>query len=409
MALRYKLYGGAQRPDAITGLAPDFAARLEALYNAAPPEVQAELGLNSAYRSVARQKELWDQSDKSGRMVARPGQSHHNKGDAVDLWGFGLGNKVDLASQGTRDWVVANLAKYGLERPMSYEPWHVQPMANFAGGAGEAGADGNPPPAAAPAASWTIDPKWPAGMRNNNPGNIKYVGQPGTHASANTDQGDPQAVYDSPQAGMRAMYELLQKKYAAGKLTANDIIAAQGGWTPGNTQAAMNIAKSAGLDVNADIGLSDPAKAQAFMRALMLQEHGAASSAYTDQMIADAISGKASPTPETAAPGGGVRHPPNPRVGSMDDARTLIASGQMAPVPQAQDDEPPAWGKKIADAIGGMNSPFGGGGGGGWGQVPKLPTPTATPGQPMPIAAPSPMDEDRRNRLAALMQQYWIG
>lgn len=104
-----------------------------------------------------------------------------------------------------------------------------------------------------------------------------------------------------------------------------------------------------------------------------------------------------------------VNHPPNPRVGSMDDARTLIASGQMAPVPPAQDDEQPAWGKKIADALGGMASPFGGGGGGGWGQIPKLPVPVATPGQPMPIAAPSPMDEDRRNRLAALMQQYWIG
>jgi hypothetical protein len=248
-------------------------------------------------------------------------------------------------------------------------------------------------------------------MRNNNPGNIKYVGQPGTRASKNLDQGDPQAVYDSPQAGMRAMYELLSKKYAGGMLTPNQIIAATGGWTPGNTQAAMNIAKAAGLDVNADIGLSDPAKAQKFMRALMLQEHGAASSAYTDQMIAEAVSGKASPTPEATASPGHVRHPPNPKVGSLDDANTLIASGQMAPVPQPQqqDDEAPAWGKRIADAVGGMASPFGAGGGGGPGVVPKLPAYAPPQIEPFAAAAPSLADENRRNMLAALMQKYWIG
>jgi hypothetical protein len=247
-------------------------------------------------------------------------------------------------------------------------------------------------------------------MRNNNPGNIKYVGQPGTTASTNTDQGDPQAVYGSPQAGMRAMYELLSKKYGGGKLTANDIIAAQGGWTPGNTQAAANIAKYAGIRPDEDIRLSDPASAAKFMRALMRQEHGDASSAYTDQMIMDAISGKASPTPETTAAGGGVRHPPNPKVGSMDDARTLIASGQMAPVPAAKDDdEPPAWGKRIADALGGVGSPWGGGGGMGGGGIPRLSAYAPPAAEPAPIVAPNAAVENQRNMLAALMQKYWVG
>lgn len=135
----------------------------------------------------------------------------------------------------------------------------------------------------------------PAGMRNNNPGNIKYVGQAGTTPSVNLDQGDPQAVFSSPEAGMAAMYRLLMKKYAGGKITPNMIIASQGGWTPGNTQAAANVAKYAGIGPDDDIRLSDPASAQRFMRALMLQEHGDASRQYSDQMISAAIGGGAAP------------------------------------------------------------------------------------------------------------------
>lgn len=131
----------------------------------------------------------------------------------------------------------------------------------------------------------------PAGMRNNNPGNIKYVGQAGTTPSVNLDQGDPQAVFSSPEAGMSAMYRLLMKKYRGGKITPNMMIASQGGWTPGNTQAAANVARYAGIGADDDINLSDPASAQKFMRALMLQEHGQASLAYTDPMINAAITG----------------------------------------------------------------------------------------------------------------------
>src|SRR6185369_10744145 len=91
----------------------------------------------------------------------------------------------------------------------------------------------------------------PAGMRNNNPGNIKYVGQAGTTPSANTDQGDPQAVFPSQAAGMRAAYELALTKYGGGKKTANEIIASDGGWTPGNTAAAANSAKTMGVSPDA--------------------------------------------------------------------------------------------------------------------------------------------------------------
>lgn len=145
--------------------------------------------------------------------------------------------------------------------------------------------------------------KLPAGMRNNNPGNIKYVGQrDAVGPSKNTDQGDAQAVYATAEDGMAAMYNLLMKKYAGGKVTTMQIIAEAGGWTPAInstaaernrvTQIAANIARNAGIGVNDDINLGDPQSAKKFMRALMLQEHGKASNLYTDDMIMAAVTGQ---------------------------------------------------------------------------------------------------------------------
>jgi hypothetical protein len=122
-----RLYGGATRPDAITGLKTPFSQALVAMYNAAPPDVQRQIGLTSAYRSPEVQRRLWLASDRTGHSVAAPGHSMHNQGLAADLYGFGLkgGPQVD---QATKDWVHQNAAKFGLTFPMSYEPWHIQPM-----------------------------------------------------------------------------------------------------------------------------------------------------------------------------------------------------------------------------------------------------------------------------------------
>lgn len=142
------------------------------------------------------------------------------------------------------------------------------------------------------------DPTLPAGMRNNNPGNIKYIGQGREKGvigpSENTDQGDPQAVFVTPEAGMREAYRLAMSKYSGGKTTANDLIAGDNGWTPGNYDAAANIARGMGLGPDDDLNLSDPASAQKFLRALVTQEHGKASAKYSDAMIARAVSGGAS-------------------------------------------------------------------------------------------------------------------
>ena len=124
-AFPYRLYGGATRGDAISGLDRRFSEALVGLFNAAPPEVQRELGLNSAYRNRAIQQQLWDKSDKTGHSVARPGRSRHQHGTAADLYGFGLGGSAKV-SPATRQWVTANAAKHGLYFPMGHEPWHIQ-------------------------------------------------------------------------------------------------------------------------------------------------------------------------------------------------------------------------------------------------------------------------------------------
>jgi hypothetical protein len=149
----YRLVGGATRPDALN-FNPTFGQALNALFAAAPPEVQRELGLTSGYRSPEQQQILWNASDKTGHTVARPGRSKHQHGTAADLAGFGVGGNG--VSQSTKDWVHANAKAHGLYFPMSYEPWHIQ-LQGDGGGTTPAGAVGNGGTAGAMAAA--IDPR----------------------------------------------------------------------------------------------------------------------------------------------------------------------------------------------------------------------------------------------------------
>jgi len=142
------------------------------------------------------------------------------------------------------------------------------------------------------------DKSLPAGMRNNNPANIKWAKQgDALGPSKNKDQGDSQAVYASPEEGVAAMYKLALKKFDGGKVTANQLIAGNGGWTPGNTAAAKNVAASMGLGPDDNMNLRDPAQLRLFARSLITQEQGAPGKQYSDQMLAqvagDVLTGKA--------------------------------------------------------------------------------------------------------------------
>jgi D-alanyl-D-alanine carboxypeptidase len=95
-------------------LDPRFAQSLQAL-------IAANGGITpfSGFRSIERQRQMFEASDKSGHMVAAPGHSQHNFGRAVDL---------RFADDAAREFAHANAAKYGLNFPMSWEPWHIEPI-----------------------------------------------------------------------------------------------------------------------------------------------------------------------------------------------------------------------------------------------------------------------------------------
>lgn len=103
-------------------LNPDYAFRLQAFINASG----GRISVTSGYRSIERQTQLWNQAlakygdpEIADNWVARPGKSNHNHGIAADL-GF--------ANADARRWAHANAARFGLHFPMSWEPWHIEPL-----------------------------------------------------------------------------------------------------------------------------------------------------------------------------------------------------------------------------------------------------------------------------------------
>lgn len=121
----------------INGMDGAFAANLAAMLQDAPPGIREGLGIMSGTRTRDRQIELFNQSDKTGRMVAFPSGyvkpdgsvapgSNHEHGLAADL-SFN-GQSLKYAPKEVIDWVHANAGKYGLHFPMSWENWHVEPI-----------------------------------------------------------------------------------------------------------------------------------------------------------------------------------------------------------------------------------------------------------------------------------------
>ena len=144
--------------------------------------------------------------------------------------------------------------------------------------------------------------KAPLGMRNNNPTNIIYpsakvaarfgaVGKSTNQDSGSTDgKGGKysQMVFATPEDGMNAGARLALRKYEAGMVSASELIAASNGWTPGNNEAAVNIARTMGLSAGDDMNLDDPVYMAKFLKALVIQEHGSSGKLYKDALYSRA-------------------------------------------------------------------------------------------------------------------------
>lgn len=78
--------------------------------------------VNSAFRSVAKQKAMYDEFIARGRrppVVAPPGNSRHNSGVAIDI------NSADANSLNS----MGLLKKYRFHRPVKGEAWHLENLA----------------------------------------------------------------------------------------------------------------------------------------------------------------------------------------------------------------------------------------------------------------------------------------
>ena len=87
-------------------------------------------GVTSSYRSVRRQRALFDAAlkkygsvAKARKWVAPPGRSNHNKGIAVDIAEL-YSNRKNFKNNPVWQWLTANGPKYKFVQRMSWEPWH---------------------------------------------------------------------------------------------------------------------------------------------------------------------------------------------------------------------------------------------------------------------------------------------
>lgn len=103
------------------GLNEGFRTALEAFVQAS----NGRLTLISGYRDEEHQQALYDAAvaehgeANAGKWAAPPGRSNHNHGFAGDL---------RFVGEGAKDWAHENAARFGLHFPMSWEPWHIEPI-----------------------------------------------------------------------------------------------------------------------------------------------------------------------------------------------------------------------------------------------------------------------------------------
>ena len=135
------LKGQAKNMEDTTLASAKALERLEKLYQAAE-EDGITLDIRSAYRSYSTQKWLFNDyasrhgEEEANRFSARPGQSEHQLGTAVDFGGTSVDFTAAFGETDRGRWLAENAHKYGfaLSYPQNkehitgyiYEPWHFR-------------------------------------------------------------------------------------------------------------------------------------------------------------------------------------------------------------------------------------------------------------------------------------------
>jgi hypothetical protein len=134
------------------------------------------------------------------------------------------------------------------------------------------------------------------GVNNRNLGNIGYGPWARAHGAvgaAGRDSGHGVAIFGSFSAGRNAARSLALSKYLSGRRSIDALVAGAGGWTPGNHQAAANIARMMGIGANADAHLGNAGAMDRFLDALSVQELGPAGARHYRERVLNERSKKA--------------------------------------------------------------------------------------------------------------------
>ncbi|WP_313471202.1 hypothetical protein [Atlantibacter hermannii] len=140
------------------------------------------------------------------------------------------------------------------------------------------------------------------GLRNNNPGNLNYVGQAGA-----TKEGGPNgrfAVFETMQHGIAALYKQLQLYFSRGKDTIREIINTYAPSSENNTEAYISaIVKKLGKGADEILNSSDTETMFNLMRGIIDHENGKSGKYISDtnilggiQLGAQAMAGRVTPS-----------------------------------------------------------------------------------------------------------------
>lgn len=126
----------------------------------------------------------------------------------------------------------------------------------------------------------------PRGIRNNNPGNIKF-GSFARGMGATGADADGFAIFPTPMAGMAAMSNLLGNYAASGIHTIRGAISKWAPSSENNTNAYVSaVSKNLGISPDANVDLTDPAFRARLMAQISMHENG--KSAYSMDQFSQA-------------------------------------------------------------------------------------------------------------------------
>lgn len=190
----------------------------------------------------------------------------------------GLGKLASDAMHGnwsslSKDWEAVKGAFSGKEVERGLSQSDIDAVKNGSGAKLTADAERRLASSAVSASPANGNPHDPRGIRNNNPGNLNYVGQAGAAREAGPN--GRFAVFRTAEEGLAALANQLRLYAHRGIRTIRDIIGKFAPPGENNTQAYIaSVSRSLGVSATSSIDVNDPRVMQGLMNAIIRVENG---------------------------------------------------------------------------------------------------------------------------------------